>query len=212
MLADVREALGDEVVGGDLERSGRRPSISTFSRTGTGARAASCSSATASPCPLTTAGWMPARDLAQLLERGRDLAPRLTEPRARIRVAVQLLFEQAQLERERDQPLLRAVVQVALEPLALLLTSVDDPRARALELFQASSQLGVQPGVLECDAGRRADRVEQLGLVTQRRVVQQRRHAHPVSVDQRRRSPAVIARQLHRPAVEVGVASNSGSQ
>ena len=35
------------------------PHLPTVSRTGTGARAASVSSATASPCPVTTAGWMP---------------------------------------------------------------------------------------------------------------------------------------------------------
>ena len=59
----------------------------------------------------------------------RDLAPRVIEPRAALRVALELLLEQAQLEREGDEPLLRAVVQVSFEPLALLATCFDDPRA-----------------------------------------------------------------------------------
>ena len=76
----------DEVERRDLERSraaGRRARPSAAPAPG--ARAASCSSATSSPCPLTTAGWRPRATLAQLLERGRDLAPRLIEPRARAR-------------------------------------------------------------------------------------------------------------------------------
>ena len=50
----------DHVVRGDLDCSGSRPSSVDVQRApGPAARAASDSSATASPCPLTTAGWMP---------------------------------------------------------------------------------------------------------------------------------------------------------
>src|ERR687897_63072 len=113
-----------------------------------------------------------ARDIAKLLERRRDLAPCLIETCPRFGITVQALFEQAQLERQGNEPLLCAVVKVPFESPALVLASVDDPRARALELFQASPQLGVQAAVFECDAGGRADGVEQLGLITKRRVVQ----------------------------------------
>ena len=94
-----------------------------------------------------------ARDLAELLERRRDLAPRDCEALLRVRVAVELLLEQAQLERERDQPLLCAVVQVALQPLALALAGLDDPRARPAQLLEPRPQLGVEAGVLERDPG-----------------------------------------------------------
>ena len=96
--------------------------------------------------------------------------------------------EPAELERERDQPLLGAVVEVALQPLPLLLSRLDHPPARAAQLLEAGLQLDVQPAVLERDGGRRADRVEQLGLVVERGVVHQRRHVLPS------RSIRVVAR------------------
>src|SRR5512134_1155355 len=89
----------------------------------------------------------PSRDIPKLLERRRDLPPCLIETCPRFGIAVQALFEQAQLERQGNEPLLCAVVKVPLESPALVLTSIDDPRARALELLQASSQLGVQSAV-----------------------------------------------------------------
>jgi len=62
-------------------------------------------------------------------------------PRACFGVVWELLLEQVQLERKRNEPLLCAVVQVALQPFALGLTGVDDPRARALQVLEPSSQL-----------------------------------------------------------------------
>ena len=154
----------------------------------------------------------PARDVAQLLERRRDLAARLLEPRARVGVVVQLALEQAQLERQRHEPLLRAVVEVALEALALLLAGLDHPRARAPAAPRAGPQLGLQAPVLERDPRCRADRFEQLAAPRERRVVKQRRDVHAVAVDQRRRpvrpgSGSAPAGRPGRPSV-----SNSGSQ
>ena len=60
VLADVRDALAHHVVRGDLDRLGQSAvELDRQVPTGTGACAASSSSATASPCALTTAGWMP---------------------------------------------------------------------------------------------------------------------------------------------------------
>src|SRR5688572_26102488 len=89
------------------------------------------------------------RDVTELLKRGCDLAPRLIESAARFGVALQIFFPQAELEREGDQPLLGAVVQIALEPFPLCLAGFDDSGARSPELIEASPQLGVQPTVLE---------------------------------------------------------------
>jgi hypothetical protein len=50
----------------------------------------------------------------------------------------------------------------------------------------------VQPRVLERDPGRGADRVEQRGLLAQRRVVHQRGHARTVPIDERRCSPDLV--------------------
>ena len=69
------------------------------------------------------------RQLAQLLDRGRELvdgaarsaSSRLDEPALRA----------AQLEQERDQALLRAVVEVALEPPPRVVGGGDDARSRS---------------------------------------------------------------------------------
>src|SRR6266513_2919985 len=61
-----------------------------------------------------------ARELAQLRERLRELLLRLREPQG---------------EREGDEPLLRAVVEVALEPAAFRVRRLDDARARLADLM-----------------------------------------------------------------------------
>jgi len=58
----------------------------------------------------------PARELAQLLECLRELFRRLLERRAYLRVVSDAARREPQVERQRDEALLRAVVQVALEP------------------------------------------------------------------------------------------------
>ena len=52
------------------------------------------------------------------------------------RILLQRRADHAQVERQRDEPLLRAVVQVALEPPALGIADLDDPRARRGELLE----------------------------------------------------------------------------
>ena len=94
----------------------------------------------------------PMRDLAKLLERGRDLPPRLSEALARFRIASELLLELVQLERQCDEPLLGAVVEVALQALSFRPTGLDDPRPRPAQLFEPSPQLGVEVCVFERDA------------------------------------------------------------
>ena len=106
-------------------------------------------------------------DVAQLFERERDLAPRLIQPRRRFSVAREALFQQGQLERQGDQPLLRTVVEAPLQPLTLLLSGVDQPPARPAQLLEPSPQFSLQAGVLDCDAGGRGHPGEQLGLVLQ---------------------------------------------
>src|SRR5213592_533292 len=70
-----------------------------------------------------------ARHGAQLVERDGDLAPRPIEPSRRLGVTVHLLLKQTQLEREGDEALLSTVVEVAFQPLSLLLARFDHPRA-----------------------------------------------------------------------------------
>ena len=130
MLRDVREALGDEVVRGDLDRLreafvDRDTQSDRHRRTRGELLESDRETVTADDGRVN-----PERDLAELSERRGDL---LSRPGKALAGAVipQLLLEQAELERQRDQPLLRAVVQVPLESLPLLLTCLDHSRARS---------------------------------------------------------------------------------
>ena len=150
---------------------------------------------------------------AQLLERGRDLAPRPLELSRRLGVVRQVPLEHAQLERERDEPLLGAVVEVALEPLALLLAGLDHARARALELLQLRLLLGLQAAVLERD--RRPPRRPPPAARARRRA---RGRAASAAMRAPSLSTSVVDRPLAGPGSRTGrpsrsaQVSNSGSQ
>src|SRR3712207_1621545 len=89
-----------------------------------------------------------ARELAQLLERVRELVARPREQVARTgRVALDLALGKPQEEGDRDEPLLRAVVQVPLETAPLGARGLDDARAGTPELLLVALPLGdVHPG------------------------------------------------------------------
>ena len=85
-----------------------------------------------------------AREVAQLLQgEVRLLAgPAHQLDRARV-TGLHALLRHPEVQRERHQPLLRAVVQVALDPPPLRVGGGDDPRARVLELGDPGGQGGV---------------------------------------------------------------------
>ena len=135
VLDDVRDRLGDDVVRGRLDRRGqplrgqveldrqRRPRGQAFERR-------------AQAAVGEHGGMDAARELAQLLERLRQLLARAHEQLVgRIRIARQLRLRQPQRQRERDQPLLRAVVEVALEPPPRVVARRDDARPRRAQLL-----------------------------------------------------------------------------
>jgi hypothetical protein len=62
-------------------------------------------------------------------------------------------LRRAQLQGQRDQALLGAVVQVPFDPPARLVAGRDDPRARG-------GELGVQPGVVRGDGELAGDELE----------------------------------------------------
>ena len=80
----------------------------------------------------------------------------------RIRVGPDLRPQEAQCERKPDEALLRAVVEVALEPAALGVTRFDDAGARG-EILQLSSGFGLQALVLERETRRRGDLLDEPG-------------------------------------------------
>ena len=118
VLGHVRERLGDDVEGCRLDRAGQpRRRESTSSSTGSGERSASDSSAGPSPRSVRTAGWMPRASSrsSSSASASSSLAPvRIVV--GRVRVEPELRLREPQRERERDEPLLGAVVEVALEP------------------------------------------------------------------------------------------------
>ena len=68
-------------------------------------------------------------------------------------------------EADPEQALLGAVVEVALDPSALGVAGFDDAHSRGPHLVELGAQLGLQAGVLQRQARRRADRVDEGGVV-----------------------------------------------
>ncbi len=105
-----------------------------------------------------------AREGAQLVEGADDLRIRFGEQVVHLGDAV---GEPAagELERQPDpeQPLLRAVVEVALEAAPLCVSCLDDPCARGAHLLELGAQLCLQTRVLEREARGGADRLDELG-------------------------------------------------
>ena len=85
-----------------------------------------------------------AGDLPQLVEHARQL---LDDARQRALELAELrghpCLRRAQLQPERDEPLLGAVVQIALDPPPRLIGGGDDPRPRG---HQLGAGLGVRDG------------------------------------------------------------------
>ena len=72
-----------------------------------------------------------------------------------------------QPDRDRHQRLLQPVVQVTLDPAALLVGRVDEARARCLDLLQVHPQLGLQLRVLERQPGGGTGGLDELRLLEQ---------------------------------------------
>ena len=174
VLGDIGEALRDDVVRRNLERLGKPALDVDLQLHGHRGPRGELLERDCEPVAADDRRVQASGDLAQLCQRSRDLSPGPVDPRLDVRVAVDSPLEHAQLEGERDEPLLRAVVEVALEQLPLTLRRLDDARAGAAELLEPGPQLGVEPGVLERDPGRGLHTFEQLGLIVERRVVDQR--------------------------------------
>ena len=101
-----------------------------------------------------------ASELAQLVEGGAQLAVGLGEELGgAVRVGAELRAGELERQPEREQPLLGAVVEVALEPPSLLVAGADDPFAGGAQLGQLCAQLGLQPFVFEREPGGRTGRL-----------------------------------------------------
>src|SRR4029079_7365639 len=83
----------------------------------------------------------------------------------------------------RDEALLGAVVEVALQAAALAHRDLHEPRPRRLELFDPRAPLGLEALVLELQRGRGRGRADQARVVAQRGVVDDRADALAVTLD-----------------------------
>ncbi len=131
MLRDICETLGDEVVGGDLDRVWKAFVDRDSQPNGHWGTRSELLESNRETMAADDRGVNPARNLAQLSKRRGDLLSGLCEALAGAAVSRQLLLEQAKVERERDQPLLSAVMQVALESLPFVLPRLEDTRTRS---------------------------------------------------------------------------------
>ena len=129
----------------------------------------------------------PAGQVAQVLQRVlrvvEDAVERLALP---LLVLTDQPFGQPHLHRQRDELLLRPVVDVALQPSPLLVLRRDQPLARRAEVLD-------QPEVLQDQPGLRGEVGEQLVLLGQDRIVRRLRDGEraeqlaPVADRRRRR-------------------------
>ena len=133
--------------------------------TGIGSRSASASSALRRPRSPRIAGCRPRAISRSSCEAGVELARGVVEQVGRgLGVRGQPRPRQAQLEHDGDEALLRAVVQVALEPAPLLVAGLDQARARG-------DQVGARLRAGDGQRGELAERAEAVLGVRRQRVL-----------------------------------------
>ena len=110
----------------------------------------------------------------------------------------------AERQGQRDQPLLRPVVQVPLESAAFGVSGLHDPGPGRPDQLQLGLDLGLQPGMLQGHARRRRGQPDQLRLEFQTRVADQYRLLRPGQ--RHHRPPRIRPRRVHRMARGVGEA------
>ena len=130
VLGHVGERLGDHVIGGRLDGIGK-PLVDADVELDRQRRAVGQRPHRRLQPALGQHGGMDAaRQLAQLLQGVRELVAGELE----VAVLGMPARRQPQHQRQRDEPLLRAVVQVALQPPPLGVAGLDDARARGGEI------------------------------------------------------------------------------
>ena len=135
VLAHVGQALRHHVVGSDLDRLGQ-PFVEVDDEIDWHRRARDeLLECHREPVGAHDRRVEATREVAELVERCRHLAAGVAEPTARGRIVVaEVVLEPAEVERQGDEALLGAVVQVAFESLALRLLCLHDTSTRFREL------------------------------------------------------------------------------
>jgi hypothetical protein len=175
VLGGVGERLAGDVVGGLLHRGrepvGRDGGDGDGDRRALGQRRQRWARAGLAEDHRVDA----ARQLAQLRERQSQLGDRLVERRGEVLVrgTPELGVGDAEGQREVHQPLLGAVVQVALDPAAFGVPELHDAGAGGADLLELRTDLGLQALVLDGHARRRRHRADRRGVVVGGGVVEQ---------------------------------------
>jgi hypothetical protein len=140
VLGDVGQRLGDDEIGGRLDRW--REALRQLRVDGHRHRRARDQRVQRrlEPAVGEDGGMDPARELAQLVQAGGELARGLLQQRHQLRVG-RAIARQPQQQRQPDEPRLRPVVQVALELPPRGVAGRHHPRPRLPQLLQALAQL-----------------------------------------------------------------------
>jgi hypothetical protein len=176
VLGDVRQRLGHNVVGGRLDLGRQLSGELERERDRQRGQRHQLLDGAGQP-PFGQHRWVHAlRQAAKLFEHGQGGVLRLPDQRQRpVRAGAQRRLGQAERHGDRQQPLLHAVVQVALQPPPFRLRRPQQLAAGVGELAQPRPQVHGEALVLECQRHRRARGLDQLGVLPQRRVVYEQR-------------------------------------
>ena len=203
VLDDVGEALGDDEVGGGLHRW-RQPPLELEVALDLDRRALDEHVDRRHEAVVGQHGRVDAaRELAQLRERGSELVGQLLNGVGQLGLVLEPGTQQPEVERERDELLLGAVVQVALDLAAGVVGGLDDPAARVAELLQPRAQVGLQPLVVDRQRRGRSGGVDELGRGVELRVVHDRGDAVALALDRGPRAAGPGRRQVDRVAALV---------
>ena len=205
VLGDVGQRLARHEVRRELDRLGQALRALEGDG-GRDARARRQGSSAASRPWLSTAGWMPRASSRSSSSDWDSSSPADLDRLGQLRVGAGAVLDHAQLEGHGHEPLLRAVVEVALEPPPLRVACGDEALARGAELGEPILALRLEPRVVERDRGRGRDGVHQLRIVVERPVVDEHRELAAVALDGRGDAVATRRGQLDRlsAAVDVG--------
>ena len=142
----------------------------------------------------------PERQVAQLGEgcQGLFCCPIQAASDGRVTTVTQRASRDLQLEAERDESLLGAVMEVSLDPPALEIPGLDDPCARGADLLELRFDLGRQSIVLDRQPHGAGDRGDQARLLEEDGVVDDRGLPDAVPLEHRDGLARAVFGQLHR--------------
>ncbi len=130
------------------------------------------------------------RELSQLGDRPAQLGLGLVEVRRKLLFLIgsELPPQETQREREPDEALLSAVVEVALEAAAFGVARLNDAGTRGAEILELHASFGLQALVLKRQARRRRDFLDELRVVEEVGPVEQHCDGAAVANERRRRT------------------------